>query len=390
MSRFSAALAFLRALVGTLFLWVPLVACAVPVTTEVSFPSREAGIQLKAYWTPPPGDRAGAAAVVALHGCGGLPADRLLMDYLHNRYIRIFHDAGLGVLYVDSFSPRGQSSICEQKPAERSLTEANRRLDVLAALQWLSVQPGVNPAKLVVVGWSHGGQTVLASADRSMDVVAAAPVKPAALVAFYPGCNAFELQRNYTLVAPLLVMSGELDNWTPAAVCRRFTDRLLSDHQPVHYVQYPGSYHAFDSASPVVERDNVGGTKSGKAMVGGNPAARQASAVEMMQFLGQQLAFTPDLSLLDESVHAGAVPLATEFAAVADVDRVPRVGDKGRALYREWLEKPFPRAVAISQTGALARGYGRLAMEVAVHNCEKFGGPCKLYAVDDNVVWTGK
>jgi hypothetical protein len=257
-------------------------------------------------------------------------------------------------------------------------------------LQWLSDQPGIDPHRLAVVGWSYGGQTVLASADRSVDVVAASSVKPAAMVAFYPGCNAFEKQWSYALVAPLLVMSGELDNWTPAANCKNLTDRLTTSHQPVHYVQYPGSYHAFDSASPVAERDNVGGTKSGKAMVGGNPAARQASALEMMQFLGPQLGFTPDLSLLDESVHAGAVPQPTGFATVADVDRVPQLSDKGRALYREWLEKPFPRAVAISQRGALARGYGRLAMEVAVHNCEKFGGPCKLYAVDNDVVWTGK
>jgi dienelactone hydrolase len=362
-------------------------AAAAPLTQEVSFPSQEQGVTLQAYWTPPPDGRPNAPAVVALHGCDGLRSDRRWLNYSQSRYIRIFHDAGFGSLYVDSFGPRGQTSICAQKPAERSLTEANRRLDVLAALQWLSVQPGVNPVKLVVVGWSHGGQTVLASADRSTDVVAKAPVKPAALVAFYPGCNAFELQRSYTLVAPLLVMSGELDNWTPAAACRRFTDRLLSDHQLVRYVQYPGSYHAFDSAGPVTEHHDVGGTRSGSAMAGGNPAARAASAIEMMQFLGLQLGFPPDLSLLDETVHAGVVSAPSGFAPLADVDQLPLVSQAGKALYREWLTKPFPRAVAISDHGALARGYGRTAMEVAVKNCERFGHPCRLYAVDDQVVW---
>jgi len=356
-------------------------------TREVSFASDEPGITLKAYWTPPEGANK-APAVVALHGCGGLPQDRGTLNYAQNRYIRIFHDAGVGILYLDSFGPRGQTSICEQKPSQRTLTEANRRLDVSAALQWLARQPEVSAAQLGVVGWSHGGQTLLASADRSADAVAKSPVKPAALVAFYPGCNAFEKQWGYSLVAPLLVMSGELDNWTPAAPCKSLTDRLAVAKQPVRYVQYPGSYHAFDASTPVVERDNVGGTASGKAMMGGNPEARAASAREMLQFLSQHWAFPVDLTVLDDTVHATPVPPASGFAALDNADALPRMSDKGKALYREWLDKPFPRAVAVSAKGAIARGYGRTAMETAIKNCEKFDTPCRLYAVDDKVVWT--
>ena len=362
-------------------------ASATQPTREVSFASDESGITLRGYWTPPEG-AVKAPAVVALHGCGGLPQDRGTLNYAQNRYIRIFHDAGVGVLYLDSFGPRGQTSICEQKPSQRTLTEANRRLDVLAALQWLARQPEVSATQLGVVGWSHGGQTVLASADRSADAVAKAPVKPAAMVAFYPGCNAFEKQTSYGVVVPLLVMSGELDNWTPAANCKALTERLAASKQPVRYVQYPGSYHAFDASTPVVERDNVGGTSSGKAMVGGNPEARAASAREMLQFLSQHWAFAVDLSVLDETVHATPVPPASGFATLDNADALPRMSDKGKALYREWLEKPFPRAVAVSAKGAIARGYGRTAMETAIKNCEKFDTPCRLYAVDDKVVWT--
>ncbi|NBW51282.1 MAG: dienelactone hydrolase family protein [Betaproteobacteria bacterium] len=372
---------------GVLTLGCIVHAMATPLTREVSFASEEPGVTLKAYWTAPLG-AAKAPAVIALHGCGGLPQDRASLNYAQNRYIRIFQDAGMGVLYLDSFGPRGVNSICEQKPGERTLTEANRRQDVLAALQWLAAQPEVDASKLAVVGWSHGGQTVLATADRSIDSVAQARVKPAALVAFYPGCSAFEKQWAYSVVAPLLVMSGELDNWTPAAPCKALTDRLAGAKQPVRFVQFPGSYHAFDSAAPVVERDNVGGTKSGKAMVGGNPEARVASAREMLQFLSRELAFPVDLSVLDDTVHAAPVPAPSGFAALTNVDALPRISEKGKALYREWLEKPFPRAVALSDRGALARGYGRTAMETAIKNCEKFGNPCRLYAVDDQVVWT--
>jgi dienelactone hydrolase len=382
---------FLRWVAGACLVACGLPALAAPPTQEVSFPSLESGVTLKAYWTPAAAGAGGAKApaVVALHGCNGLGHDRSQLNYLQNRYIRIFHDAGLGVVFVDSLGPRGQTSLCEQKPADRTLTEANRRLDALAALEWLAAQPGVDATRLAVVGWSHGGQTVLATADRSVDAVAQARVKPAALVAFYPGCSAFEKQWSYVPVAPLLVMSGALDNWTPALPCKNFSERRVAQGQAVRYVQYPDSYHAFDSANPVAERSNVGGTKSGKAMVGGNPAARAASAQEMLQFLGAQLGFVPDLALLDESVHGGPLPPASGHAALADADRLPHASENAKALYREWLDKPFPRAVALSDKGALARAYGRTAMEAAIKNCERFGNPCRLYAVDDRVVWSG-
>ncbi len=271
-------------------------------TVEVRFPSAEPGVMLTAYWAAPTPTGKPAAAIVALHGCNGLPADRAVFAYPRHRYIRLLNDAGAGVLYVDSFGSRGQGDLCAQKPSERSISEVNRRLDVLAALQWLAAQPQLDAQRLGVVGWSHGGQTVLAVADASAEVVRQAPVKPAALVAFYPGCKTFEKAFRYEAVAPLLVMSGELDDWTPAAPCKRLTDRLQGGKQVVRYVQYEGSYHAFDSARPVVERGDVGGTRSGKAMVGGNPAAREASAAELLRFFREHLG----LAVVPESAERAA------------------------------------------------------------------------------------
>lgn len=86
--------------------------------------------------------------------------------------------------------------------------------------------------------------------------------------------------------------------------------------------------------------------------------------------------------------HAGKVPPSTKFAALDDVDALPRVTPTGRSLYREWLTKPFPRAVALSDKGAIARGYGTDAMDRAIRVCQKFNNPCRLYAVDDQIVWT--
>ena len=287
------------------FGWGPVFAQAPAPTPPLAgvlvlVPSLDAGVQMPAYWFAPATTGAGLAApaVVALHGCDGLLNAQGGLGTQRLRYVRLLREAGVGVLYTDSFTPRGEKSICSQKTRVRSITAENRRLDVYGALNWLAAQPGVDATRLGVIGWSNGGQATLAAADRSLDVVASAVVKPAVLVAFYPGCTAFERSGRYAVVAPLLVMSGALDDWTPAAPCQRLTQRLQAQTAAapgtatafeVHYVEFADSYHAFDSALPPKERGDVGGTPSGKATVGGNPAAREESAAAMLRFLSKHL-----------------------------------------------------------------------------------------------------
>lgn len=261
-------------------------------TQELSLASQEPGVQLAAWWSPAPALAAGEAApaVVALHGCDGLPENKKAVSWPANRYVKLLNEMGVGVLYLDSFTARGVSSICSVKGRKRPVTQEQRRLDVYGALTWLAAQPGVDASRLGVLGWSHGGQTVLAAADQTVDLVLNSPVKPRVLVAFYPGCNAFEKMFRYEVVAPLLIMTGELDDWTPPAACARLAQRLQAG-QPavsVRYIEYAGSYHGFDLARPPKLRDNVAGTASGQATVGGNPAARDASALALKAFLAEQ------------------------------------------------------------------------------------------------------
>jgi dienelactone hydrolase len=261
-------------------------------TLEVRLPSLEPKVQIAGWWTPTATQPNGQLmpAVVALHGCSGLPQNKRLISWPEGHYVQLLNRLGIGVLYLDSFGPRGVESICSQPRRERKVDVENRRLDVYGALQWLSAQPGVDAQRLGVIGWSHGGQTVLSVADQTAEVVRNAATKPQVLVAYYPGCNGPEAMFRYESVAPLLLMSGSLDDWTPPAPCRRLVARLQKDQpaQTVRYIEYPDSHHAFDSIRPPAVRDNVAGTKSGKATVGGNPAAREASAKALTEFLTEQ------------------------------------------------------------------------------------------------------
>jgi hypothetical protein len=73
------------------------------------------------------------------------------------------------------------------------------------------------------------------------------------------------------------------------------------------------------------------------------------------------------------------------------VTAVPFVDDAGRNGYRNFLHQYPSRAFAVSDSGAWswAEG-GDDPMSVAIANCQKQSSdPCRLYAVNDSVVWAG-
>jgi hypothetical protein len=84
-------------------------------------------------------------------------------------------------------------------------------------------------------------------------------------------------------------------------------------------------------------------------------------------------------------------PKASGFAAIEDIGRVPLRTDHGRQDYESFLAAPVPRAMALSVDGLVsAWTAGEFdAMRLALQRCEQRSGrPCKLYAVDNDVVWS--
>ena len=87
-----------------------------------------------------------------------------------------------------------------------------------------------------------------------------------------------------------------------------------------------------------------------------------------------------------------AAPPSSGFAAVDDVDKLPRLNEKGREVYRLFLAKPAPRAFALSAGGAWgwATG-GDDPLHRALEICRRVAASeCRLYAVDGAVVWSEK
>jgi hypothetical protein len=83
---------------------------------------------------------------------------------------------------------------------------------------------------------------------------------------------------------------------------------------------------------------------------------------------------------------------------IQNVDSVPLLNERGRQGYREWLTKKPPRAFAIAEDGSWNSTWGtnprnaddpKDPAERAIAHCQRRGvANCRLYAVDNTVVWT--
>ncbi len=207
-------------------------------------------------------------AVLFLHGCGGLLTAKGVPERRQTDWARRFNAAGYTVLMLDSFTPRGVRSMCAPKNFQASVYAA-RPLDALGALAFLKAQPGVDPERIGVMGWSEGGGVVLNTLRNPL----ASGFRAA--VAFYPAsCTPGRIGRAYQTPVPLLVLIGESDVWTPAVPCAAALERVQGG-APITVRTFPNAYHDFDWPDLPVHEVPAFRTNAGVVPIEGtNPAAR--------------------------------------------------------------------------------------------------------------------
>ncbi|MBI5067049.1 MAG: dienelactone hydrolase family protein [Deltaproteobacteria bacterium] len=173
-------------------------------------------------------------AVILLHGCSG--PHRKDRDWA-----RWLAGEGYVAVVTDSFGPRGVKSVCGTKD-RGAPTSRDRAEDAAAVRRHLAALPFVDPARVGLMGFSHGGKTALRAAVRG----AGAPDRPfAAVVALYPPC--FRLRRDMAIQSPLAILIGADDDWALADRCQAFTAAARSRGQEVSLTVYPGALHGFDA-----------------------------------------------------------------------------------------------------------------------------------------------
>ena len=100
-----------------------------------------------------------------------------------------------------------------------------------------------------------------------------------AAIAYYPGCIALP-----RFTAPVLILIGEVDDWTPVAHCRDMVRHARPDSAPIAMTVYPGAHHAFDVVQLQPGRQVFG------HWIEYNGAAAQDAEVRVRTFLGTHLA----------------------------------------------------------------------------------------------------
>jgi dienelactone hydrolase len=95
-------------------------------------------------------------AIVALHGCNGLFKEGALVAR-EAAWAQHLTSHGYVVLFPDSFGPRDVTTDCEG----RVRAWAERSYDAYGALRYLQAQPFVIGERIGLMGWSHGGGTVI-------------------------------------------------------------------------------------------------------------------------------------------------------------------------------------------------------------------------------------
>lgn len=82
-------------------------------------------------------------------------------------------------------------------------------------------------------------------------------------------------------------------------------------------------------------------------------------------------------------------PPASGFAGIAEADKVPVNARSRITAYAKFLEAKTPRAFAVGNKGGWGYATGDYVTGRALGYCQRSGQICKLYAVDDQVVWPG-
>ncbi len=238
-------------------------------------------------------------AVVIMHDCSGLGPRS---SGAPGRWAKELAGRGYVVIQPDSFTTRGHpDGVCVDPSRSRDdVSPARRVRDAYAALAYLRTLPYVDGAHVGLIGGSHGGSTTLSSmvAPESDGDLLARERRAgfAAAVALYPGCVAsrrtWTNQGVYQPVAPLLILIGEKDDWTPAEPCRKLTEAARQAGYPVTIKVYPGAHHSFDSFAPVrysAARVNPNAPGGRGATTGGDPTAWADSIREVDAFFARYL-----------------------------------------------------------------------------------------------------
>ena len=189
-------------------------------------------------------------AVVLIHGSSGIGPN-------NEMWIRDLNAMGISTFSLDGFTGRGLTTVGAD---QAQLGRLNLIVDAYRALDILAKHPRVDPQRIVLMGFSRGGQaTLYASLKRFNETWNTSGARFAAYIPFYPDCST-SYQDELDLAGPVRVFHGTPDDYNPVAPCKAYIERLRTAGQDVQLTEYPNGQHSFDnpigSLTPAVSRNS--------------------------------------------------------------------------------------------------------------------------------------
>lgn len=143
-------------------------------------------------------------------------------DYFWTLMVPALIQKGHAVVLLDSFSPRGFSTVCANK---FQMWQEARVADAIGVLKKLQKDARIDPSKIALGGHSNGAVTAfMSSFVDSSRVIKTDALGFAAYFAVGAACDlTFKLPKIW---APLLIISGEKDDYTFPEPCLAEATRL--------------------------------------------------------------------------------------------------------------------------------------------------------------------
>jgi dienelactone hydrolase len=184
--------------------------------------------------------------ILAFPGCSGVSLDASETDagrpgdegdrLFRRHYSRMagrLQKEGFMVLLVDYLTAEGVSNTCGWEIHPKRVGEY-----VKETTSFVKTIPNIDTTQINVIGWSHGGEGVLAWLSK----LGNEQENIKSVITIYPGCSSIDLWKTSL---PLLMILGEADDIALPNVCNSLI-KSLHNQDNVHVRSYPNARHGFD------------------------------------------------------------------------------------------------------------------------------------------------
>lgn len=244
--------------------------------------------------------------VILMHGSGGMGAQL-------DTWSRLFNSMGVSTFAIDGFTGRGLTSV---NMNQAQLGRLNFILDIYGALAILANHPRVDPQRIVLMGFSRGGQAALyASLTRFHKIWNKSGASFAAYIPFYPDCATSYIDDTDVGATPIRIFHGVADDYNPLSSCKAFLGRLKSAGRDVALTEYADAQHGFDSPLGAVV------VAKGAQTVRACTIKEGPTGVLVNTATGAPFAYTDACVQLDPHVGRNASAATAAQAAVGDFVR---------------------------------------------------------------------